>query len=205
MINQQIASFDDFVDKFGELCNTVHRGLFTDEFGRWDRGPMSQTSCVIGGWSDARQAYEAYRVVSYEKKSVDAHGQPIRLKPFTAVPLPADALWCNYSPRNLEEFGLASELPNEDLIDVASRYICAARADSGVGEDNDAEGESRYFMAGGFIQICVVQNGQTQSWIAHRWAEDQIGKPIDPTGPERFPEALRERYEQAKAEAEPTS
>ncbi|MEN5278174.1 hypothetical protein ABE527_14635 [Brucella sp. TWI432] len=199
-ITQQINSFDDLVEGIAEFCKTSHQRLFSDIWGNWDRGPHSEAACVIGGWSDERQAYEAYRVVSYEKPSVTlSDGNLITLEPFVRYPLPA-ATWCSHLPDTMHEFDLVPPLPNEETGDILMRLVCACRADSGlvVGEE-EREGDDRYYMAGGFIQMAVIQEGTSQSWIAHRWPEDQIGKQIDPNGPERYPAWLKERYEQAKS------
>lgn len=200
-IEQKVNSFDELVEDFADFCEIVHRKLFTNMWGYWDHSSRdTEISCVIGGWSDARQAYEAYRVVSYEKGSVDlSDGSAIRLEPFKLMPLP-DALWCSYSPDTMEEFGLTPPLPNEETADIAARLVCAARATSGLVTESD--GNEAFFMAGGFIQMTVIQQGHSQSWIAHRWPEDRLGEPIDPNGPERFPAWLRDRYDQAKAALE---
>lgn len=204
-LEQQVTCFDDLVEAFGDLCEIVHRKLFTNIFGRWEDGPLTEVSCVIGGWSDARQAYEAYRVVSYDKPSVDlSDGRSIRLEPFKPTPLPG-ALWCSYMPDTMEEFGLAPPLQNEETINVAARLICACRADSGFVVDKDGQGDDRFHMVGGFLQLTVLQRGHVQSWIAHRWQEDQIGQPIEATGPGRFPEWLKERYEAARAAESPVN
>jgi len=198
-INQQINCFDDLVDSIADFCELVHRKLFTDMWGNWDRGPQSEASCVIGGWSDERQAYEAYRVVSYEKPSVDlSDGGSLTLEPFVRYPLPA-ATWCNHLPETMHEFDLVPPLPNEDTGAILMRLVCACRADSKfVKGEEEREGDNRHFMAGGFIQMTVIQQGHSQSWIAHRWPEDQIGKQIDPNGPERYPAWIKENYEKAK-------
>ncbi len=202
-VNQQINSFDDLVEGIAGFCETVHRKLFTDIWGEWHRGPISEVSCVIGGWSDARQAYEAYRVVSYEKPCVNmSDGGSLTLEPFVRYPLPA-ATWCNHLPDTMHEFDLVPPLPNEETGDILMRLVCACRADSAfVKGEEEREGDNRHYMAGGFIQMCAIQQGHSQSWIAHRWPEDQIGKQIDPNGPERYPAWIKERYEQAKAVSE---
>ncbi len=171
-INQAIVSFDDLVEQFSHLCEAVQWKLFG-----YNQGPLSEVSCVIAGWSVARQAYEGYRLVSYDKPSVDlSDGRRIRMDPFKAFPLP-DGLWCSTSPTRLEAFGLNPPSPDEEAVDTAIRLICAARAESGRKDDEDG----RFFMAGGFVQVVILQQNATQSYIAHRWPEDVLGQPIDPS------------------------
>jgi len=201
-MNQEFGSFDDIVADFDALCATVHRKLFTDYSGVWETGPMTEVSCVIGGWSDARQAFEAYRIVSYDKESVSlSDGSSIRLTPFEKQLLPA-SIWCSTSPRNaMKEFGLDPAPPNDSTMDILSRLICACRADSGMVKDETGGGDDRFHMVGGFLQITVLQRDRIESVIAHRWEEDRLGYPIDPSGPGRFPAWLKERYEATLAEA----
>ena len=173
-INQAIVSFDDLVEQFGHLCEAVQWKLFG-----YNEGPETEVSCVIAGWSQARQSYEVYRLVSYDKTSIDlSDGRKIRIEPFKAYPLP-EAWWCSISPTRRADFGLSPPAPGEEAVDTAIRLICAARADSGRKEHEDGHG--RFFMAGGFVQVVVLQQNSTQSYIAHRWPEDVLGQPIDPS------------------------
>lgn len=182
-INQRIGNFDGLVEKFDQLCEDVHWKMF-----EYHGGPEAEVSCVIAGWSEARQAYEGYRLVSYDKPSMDlSDGRSIRLEPFKATPLPG-ALWCSYMPKRAGEFGVNPPVEGEGMIEMAIRLICAARADSGWREESN--GDSRFYAAGGFIQMAVVERNHTRSWVAHRWPEDVIGQPIDPTKGSPLPSGL---------------
>ena len=172
-VNQGINSFDDFVDGFERIAKAVHTRLCFSLFGA-TTGPETEVSCVIGGWSDRRQAYEAYRLVSYGKQSINGHdGASGRLEPFKAEKLPG-AIWCSFTPDHMAEFGLAPPPSDMETAEILARMISACRADSGYSDD-------RYANVGGFLQMTVVQRDHIQSWVSHRWREDEIGRPIDPS------------------------
>lgn len=172
-INQAISSFDDLVEQFEHLCEAVQWKLFG-----YNQGPLTEVSCVIAGWSVARQSYEGYRLVSYDKTSVDlSDGGRIQLEPFKAQPLLN--WWCSVSLTRSADFGLSPPAAGEAAVDTAIRLICAARADSGRKEHDDGDG--RFFMAGGFVQVAILQQSSIQSYVAHRWPEDVLGEPINPS------------------------
>lgn len=200
-LDQQITCFDDLVTDFEDLCARVHRKLFSNAWGFYEPGPLTEVCCVIGGWSEDRQRYEGYRLVSYAKHGVNhGDGSTSVAEPFTAMLLP-DGLWCTQSPdpETMVEFGLPPSSPHDETIDVLSRMICACRAESGLGKN--LGGEDRFNMIGGFLQLTVLQRNIVQSYIPYRWEEDRIGERIDPTGSNRFPQWLRDRHEAALAEA----
>ena len=175
-INQAISSFDDLVNRFEAVCKHIHGEMFGDNL-----GPMTEVSCVIAGWSEARRAYEGYRLVSYEKQSIGfSNERSIAREPFKSVPLPA-AIWSSFSPTKMDDFGLNPPAEDEETLDVAIRLVCAARADSGWLKDKDGTGDNRLYMAGGFVQVAVLQQYHVQSWIAHRWPEDTVGHRVDPS------------------------
>lgn len=184
--DQNINSFDDLVDGFERLAKDVHRRLCIQHYGSF-AAPETEMSCVIGGWSERRQAYEAYRLVSYAKPSVrlvDGKSVEYELEPFRMEDLPA-AIWCSHLPAHAASFGITPPPADMETAEILARLICACRAGSGFVEEDDGPG--RHYNVGGFLQMTIVQRDHIQSWIPHRWPEDEIGKPIDPNKGERIP------------------
>lgn len=187
-LDQTVNCFDDIVDQFEDVARRVHRDLCRRGLFHWDTGRGTEACAVIGGWSDARQKYEAWRLVSYDKESSRTDvgtGEKIdvTLKPFHKEELPL-AIWCSHLPQDMASFGVDPIPPKMATIDVLARLICASRATSGPAV---YEEDGRHFNAGGFLQLATIQRDDIRSWIAHRWPEDEIGKPIDPTKGERMP------------------
>lgn len=184
-VNQSINCFDDFVNCFERAALVVHRVACLGLFGTVS-GPLTEVSCVIGGWSDRNQACEAHRLVSYAKASVNqSNGKSIRLEPFKANRLPGP-IWCSHLPDCVNDFNVVPPPPEMESAEILARLICACRADSGfVDEEGDEAG--RHYNVGGFLPMTIVRRDCIQSWIAHRWSEDEIGKPIDPSKGELVP------------------
>lgn len=183
-----VRTFDDLTEVLPELVkhchsNGVESGMFA--------GGDFRTNICVAGWSDARQKYEGWRVVSYAKEAKNGKtGEKTVLEPWKLLPMPEDGIWCSTAPTVEIEtrFKLNAPHPDDDNIDTLIRNICAARAKSGISEDGGAP-----FNAGCYVQIAMVQKDQASTWIAHRWPEDEIGKPIDPSRGLPMPQHLMDR------------
>lgn len=184
---RNVVTFDDLVDALPGLVRHVHDHIAG--LGLGDICP-SDTNIVLAGWSPRNQRFEGWRVVTYPKKTLNADGVTEGvLEPWTLHPMPARGMWCSAAaPRaTLERFGIFGENPGDD-VDQLTRMICAARADSGIATDT-----GHRFNAGGYVQLAMIQRDQVQSWIAHRWPEDVIGKPVDPNLGDPMPRYLMDR------------
>lgn len=184
--------FDHFTDNFAEFCQQVHR-KYVRSYSLYDKPRAhSQVSVVVAGWSERRQAYVGFRVFSYPKLSHNmATNETTTNEPWTAIELPE--FWCSYSPASqyLERCGLN----DPELLrfgEIAPRVICAARASSGLTSDGPSEGP-QVFNAGCFLQMVLVKREGIQSWISHRWPEDVIGAPIDPSKGDLLPPWLQQK------------
>lgn len=174
-LDQVYATFDDVVDNFAPLVRVLHRGLCMTEYA--EMPPEERDlSVAVAGFSEKRQAYEAYRVVSYEKASNNGNAEPWE-------PLKLSGAWASAMPPKdlLDRFGVTSPPEGESMVNIGIRLVCAARANSGPGDG------TRFYNAGGFVQVATLQKDQVFSYIAHRWPEDVPGRPIDPTKGEAMP------------------
>lgn len=183
-----VRTFDDLLNVLPDLVkhcheNGVSNGLF--------RGGDFRTNVCVGGWSDERQKFEAWRVVSYPKEAMDRKtGEKTILEPWVLHQMPDGATWCSTSQSEEvnAKFRLGKPHEDDNAVDTLTRIICASRAGSGT-----VEGLDGTFNAGGYIQFAQVQRGYAQSWIAHRWPEDEIGRAIDPSLGLPMPKYLMDR------------
>lgn len=180
-IEQAINSFDDLVDGFERFAKWTYLKMVLSQYDGDASGQDAEMSCVIGGWSERRRRYEAWRLVSYQKPSVRLEdGKPVeyQLERFVKEELPA-AIWCSHMPDAAGAFGINPPPADMETAEVLARLICACRAGSGFFEEDDGPG--RHYNVGGFLQMAVIQRDRVESWVAHRWAEDEIGRPVDPS------------------------
>lgn len=180
-----VVDFDSLIEVLPELVEYVCR------MAELTPGFMLHKSCVVAaGWSASRQKYEAWRVVTYPKESLTNGGEKLTLEPFKAHPVVSSGMWSSAGPGEeiLKRFGISPLAEGETSAQSLVRMVCAARADSGIGTQ-----EGLPFNAGGFIQLAMLQDGYVQSSIPHRWPEDVIGEPIDPTRGEALPQQVMER------------
>lgn len=174
-IEGKYRSFDDLLDHVVADLRQLHIALTWNPL-LFQREDDKKMSVALAGWSDRRQRLEAYRVVSYEKDCIWAGEQAPAMPAWTLLPL--DYVWASMMPdaEHCERLGVLPEKCG-DLMEFGVRLVCAGRASSG--EMPDADGGK--FNVGGFVQVAYVTPGCVQSWIEHRWPEDEVGKPIDPT------------------------
>lgn len=181
--SMRFADFDALLDEVVGVSREIHLSMTWN----WQRlafntGRETYLSFVLGGWSNVRQRFESYRIVSYAKESLDGTdpSKKIMLEPWRLLPMPG--MWASSapSPETCARFGTVVGDGNYDMTDMAIRFICANRAESGIRTDPETGAES-FYNVGGFVQVAVLQRGNVNSWIAHRWPEDVIGMPIDPT------------------------
>lgn len=183
-IGQRLLSFDKLVAMLPEAARLAHLKLCVGA-GRHNLHPdNNKVSVLLAGYSDERERFEAYRVVSYAKDTFYTNGELAgRLEPWVMNPI--EWVWASHAPpaEVCEEFGLTE--PPADLVELCARYVCANRPLSGTVRDEDGNIEGVYGV-GGFLQMVIVKRDHVQSWIAHRWP-DEIGKPVDPTVGEPMP------------------
>jgi hypothetical protein len=172
-----VSNFDDFVEALPSLVHRTHLQMRLDKM---IRGTDDRVNVMAAGWSTREERFKAVRVVSYEKGSTNLEtGQAETLKPFVAYEFASGGLWMSAAPtpKNMELFGLSEPIEGESDLDTMTRAICAARASSGMVSD---EGREYRYNAGGFVQLAMVQRGSVQTWVPHRWPEDEVDEPIRP-------------------------
>ena len=184
-----VSTFDEMIEVLPELVE------FTWNFIQ-DRAiaahGMFNCCIVVGGWSESRQQFEGWRVVTYPKESIMANGETRILEPFVAHPMPNDGrMWSSTNPGTdtLKRFGVIDGPEDQSDVDAIIRAICAARTESGR-----VSTEGVNFNAGGFVEVALMHRHHVQSWIAHVWPEDVAGEPIDPTRGQPMPDHLMAHY-----------
>lgn len=182
-----VATFDDLVDAIPEYLPWV-----------WDQveiqfGSRAYRSCVaLAGWSDARQKFEGWRGTTYDKERTNTStGQRDIIPAFSLDAMPENGTWATAGsdPEIMRRFGVIDGPASDTDVDAIIRTICSGRAESGIPTD-----EGLAFNAGGFVQVAHLLPGHIQTWIAHRWPEDMIGQPIDPTRGQPLPDHLMAHY-----------
>lgn len=196
-----VSTFDELVEVFADICAAAHEQM---HYGSDDH--KIPTTAVLLGWSESRRQYEGYRVVSYDKRTEtfgdrDECGDYSSLEAFTLHRIPP-SIWVSSNPRRdlREEFGISAE-HNETSFSMMMRMMCAIRAGSGPLKSSAPEDPS-YFNAGGFLEVAMVHPGRIDSWIAHRWPEDELGAPIDPMSGDRLPAHLVDAAESPQPNGE---
>lgn len=189
---RSIKDFDGLADNLSDL---VFRGTESLR----ESGLLWYTekaNVVLAGFSKRDDAYRAVRVTTYEKGSVDyLTNEPITLAPWEVHPMQPNATYISssFSQETSQRFGLHPEVQHSKLNDLVTRYICAARAESGSLQDEMYEDFT--YNVGGFAQLAVLANRSTNSYIAHEWPEDVVGEPIDPKRGQPLPDHLMEGFE----------
>ncbi len=193
MMGQHMISFDHLVEHFGNIAKATHERVLIE---MPQQAEVSETTVMVAGWSEARQAFEAYRVMSYEKGTVSSDtGETTKSEPWTIYPV--QGTWASFNPGAdlLQEFGLA-DADGMQADEICIRFICASRARSG-GADQVPSG--RPFNCGGFLQVAILSKDQVDTWIEQRWPEDAIGRVIDPSLGARLPERILQLEAERKA------
>ncbi|RXV64857.1 hypothetical protein C6W92_06035 [Roseovarius sp. A46] len=140
-----------------------------------------RSNVVAAGWSSRAQEFKAYRVLTYPKGSQNAEtGETVTLEPWVAHEMQPYGTWTSSAPHPeaWESCGLDQERDGEDEGATLTRIVCAGRQSSGKIFQDEADYP---YNAGGFVQLALVNQGHCRTWITHRWPEDVIGEPIDPT------------------------
>lgn len=183
-----ISSFDEMVEILPELLRDVCDKA--EASGMVDFADFK--SCIaVGGWSNKRQQYEGWRVLTYEKNSVHAvTGEETTLLPFTALQIEAHGVWASHNPGPdlMRQFGITGSAEDDTDMDLLVRWVCCGRANSGP---NDA---GEFFNAGGFVQVAMLTRDTYDSKIEHRWPEDVIGVINDPSKGQPLPDNLMHSY-----------
>ncbi|WP_112311837.1 hypothetical protein [Pseudogemmobacter bohemicus] len=184
-----VNSFDDFVDDLPELAQGVHDEML--EVGM-AIGGETLSSIVVAGWSESNKCHQAFRLVTYEKGSVDQDtGENKTLKPWVNHQI--TNLWASTAPSSfaLERVGLQDEKP-QSAVDYLTRMVCAGRL---TGDQSDPRVKD--VNIGGYVQLAMLQEGVMRSWVAHRWPEDVLGMPVDASRGAILPPYLQERDNEA--------
>jgi hypothetical protein len=183
-----VTDFDGLIEVFAELVQVTYNHIVFSDIAAYG---MFDSSVVVGGYSEARQKYEAYRVVTYPKTSAVAAGEERVLEPFVLHPVSDKGMWSSTGPsvEVMKRFGVIDGPEGDDDAALITRMICASRMESGKAVDQGVT-----FNAGCFVQIAMMQRYHSQSWIAHIWPDDVIGKTIDPMLGQPLPDYLMDHY-----------
>lgn len=182
-----VSSFDELVEILPDLVLTTAE--FVQKNGKFG---MFQSCIVLAGWSEKRQKFEGWRVMTYDKESITLDGETRTLEAFEIYPMVEDRMWSSAGPSAevMKRFGIIDGPESDSDLDVVTRMICAARQDSGKVTTEDCN-----YNAGCFVEVAMMQRGYCHSWIAHRWPEDVTGEPIDPTRGQPLPDHLMAHYD----------
>src|SRR5690606_14740733 len=106
--SMRFADFDALLEEVVGISHEIHLAM-TWDWNRlcFDTSHESRLSFVLGGWSNARQRFESYRIVSYAKESLDVTdpSKKIMLEPWQLLPMPG--MWASTAPsqETCERFG----------------------------------------------------------------------------------------------------
>lgn len=172
-IEYAAETFDDLVNGgFVKACREAFAQL-----AREGRNPDGvRATAIVGGFSDARQSFEVYKVHSAPKQ-VMQEGVLTEHAAWKLHPVLHNWASSSPSPEAQEKAGLSGPM---NAIEYAARMIAANRLHSGEDE----------YGVGSFLQIAIVSRDGVRSWIAHRWP-DPLGAPIDPNCGDLLPPDLR--------------
>lgn len=178
-----VTDFDDLIKIMPEYLPWLWAEVVTTpSVTAWD-------SCIaLAGWSAERKRYEGFRYSTTEWGEIDqSTGETVRKPAFTPRRIPEQSVWttCGFSEERLRAFGVIDPPEGTADEDLVVRTICAARAESG-----HIEGQSLRFNAGGFVQVAQIARGFARTNIAHRWPEDVLGEPVDPSRGQPLPNHL---------------
>lgn len=194
VITRGYDDFDDLADNMVEDARYAHKMALRDT-ARAIRKMGDETCLVVGGWSKRDQAFRVFHLVTYEKDRIGLDGEPLKLKPFTKTPLDY-ASWASTGAdtATLAEFDVGVEFAPDDgdinkWIRYLGRMICANRWACGTPDER-----GKAVGIGGMVQFCALDIMSIQTWIAHRWPEDEPGQPIDVSKGERLPEIFKVDY-----------
>lgn len=167
-------SFDELVKGIAVKCQFTHLLM--------ERGGLSPAGAyvivVVGGWSEERQRFEAWKVHSADKVAI-VDGERVEHAAWRLHAI--EGAWVSTTPPAdvMTAFGLLEG--EHSALDYAALLVCACRAVSGADVDDE-----RFYGVGGFLQLALVEAGKATTWIAHRWP-DPLGEPIDPARGEPRP------------------
>jgi len=160
------ASFDDVLGKLG----TIVGGVAAMASGH----AVLNLAVCLGGWSEQRQAWEAYRMWCAGRSISD-------LEPGTLQLDPIDGFWAEPWPEteHLAALGLMRddgrfELDGDDEGFV--RFMEAQRRTEDLIHPEWVSG-AKGCTVGGFIQKTVLARDEAWTGIIHRWP-DRIGEPL---------------------------
>lgn len=191
VINGGYTSFDELLEYLPNLC----RQAVEEHIEEWEH-PSAHGTLVVAGWSEQRQAYEAFKVHSHPKPVHNAEtGEVEEIAPAWTL-IEINSVWCSniVSPEELEAIGVPM---GEDYQphNLAVGIICAARGHSGPKEPQEPEEgipqhpsqtSSGYYAVGGFVQLVYLRRDAIASWIVHRWP-DRLFEHIDPKASDLAP------------------
>lgn len=189
---ERVRDFDDFVDDLPRLVRKVHYDML-------DRGLAgggeTLSNVMIAGWSASAGRYCGFRMTTYDKDSTNNQtGEKKTLGAFEPHPISQGGLLLSTGPDPdmLERFHAFDDAVNieESPLDQMVRIVAAGRASNHWMEEWQNNGN-----IGGYVQIALYQRPDMKSWIDHRWPEDVIGKPVDPTAGQPMPERLMKHYD----------
>lgn len=174
------VDFDSLLEGVVDDCREIHERALEEL--NLPHASYAKMCIALGGWSDLRQQYEAYRCMSYPKESlVPGETEVTIIPPWTLSRI--EFMWASSAPTTATMARLGAN-DCDDLLEAAVRWICAGRQDCGRDENG------LLVAIGGYVQIAVLDDNGVRSWIPHRWPEDEIGRPLDPNRGLQLPQWL---------------
>jgi hypothetical protein len=183
-ISQRLPTFDAAVEGVEAILPDI----------LWEYSSLRSAELIIAGWSEKRQAPEAYTIhtaindddipagMTREQadaaKASGALAKPLVLKRLSnATAGPALTL----------DIMIASGFDNFDIDADPTKLIADLRlvleCQRHMPLEHVKEGEGRYYV-GGFAQVTTVSPEGITQRILDRWPEDKLGEKIDPGAPD---------------------
>jgi hypothetical protein len=151
-----------------------------------DLAGLKVLELVIAGWSEARQAGEAYMIRTHEINLnadrvdggipvVPAAFQLVRLDSIVACPFPLPSAMASRPPIDLD--------PSYDEVRLRRGLIELMELQRASLYPPMLPGRTERHIVGGFAQMTTVTREGIYQKIIHRWPEDRVGEKIKPRQP----------------------
>ena len=166
-----VRNFDELIDKTVEEMMGLQIALQALQ----NEIPVNAT-VLLAGWSDQRERFETYKIHTRPRKITNGvTGEMTVSEPWTVIP--TTQFWCsNAIPEELFKEVCGDNIPP---LDQLAQVVCLSRQMSGE-ISTDPQNDGTPYAAGGFLQYTWIDRKKIITWIAHRWPEDEIGKPLNP-------------------------
>lgn len=173
-IGMRFTTFDELRDDFIFVLKEVRGRMRLSQM--WS--DKIRSTVLLGGWSDANQRFEMYKVHTLPKPVYEADGVLGEHEAWKLHPLDR-GVWVSTLPGQEEQEACGLPDFSGPALDYVARWVSACRLECGREDATD-------YSVGCFMQMMVLNRTGVQSWIAHRWP-DPMGERIDPARGDLLP------------------